>query len=383
MLIRPIVANVDYLAIQFAAKHPNIDFERINLLLLTAFYYKVKPIVIVNKIDYLTEEELSGLKEKLSFLEKISVPMFLISCHQNIGLEEVENFLKDKITVIGGPSGVGKSSFINFLQSERILKKTNNKYNCVVGDRVEISEDNSIVEIFKRDNMLIRPIVANVDYLAIQFAAKHPNIDFERINLLLLTAFYYKVKPIVIVNKIDYLTEEELNELKEKLSFLEKISVPMFLISCQENKGLEEVENFLKDKTTVIGGPSGVGKSSFINFLQSERVLKTGEISERLQRGKHTTRDSNMIKMKAGGYIIDTPGFSSIEVPNIENREELISLFPEFSNIDSCRFLNCSHVHEPGCNVKKEVEENKISKDRYNFYKKTLEILLERWNRYD
>ena len=165
--------------------------------------------------------------------------------------------------------------------------------------------------------MLIRPIVANVDYLAIQFAAKHPNIDFERINLLLLTAFYYKVKPIVIVNKIDYLTEEELNELKEKLSFLEKISVPMFLISCQENKGLEEVENFLKNKTTVIGGPSGVGKSSFINFLQSERVLKTGEISERLQRGKHTTRDSNMIKMKAGGYIIDTPGFSSIEVPNI------------------------------------------------------------------
>ena len=231
--------------------------------------------------------------------------------------------------------------------------------------------------------MLIRPIVANVDYLAIQFAAKHPNIDFERINLLLLTAFYYKVKPIVIINKIDYLTEEELCELKEKLSFLEKISVPMFVISCHQNIGLEEVENFLKDKTTVIGGPSGVGKSSFINFLQSERILKTGEISERLQRGKHTTRDSNMIKMKAGGYIIDTPGFSSIEVPNIKNMEELVSLFPEFSNIESCKFLNCSHTHEPGCNVKKEVEENKISKDRYDFYKKTLKLLSERWNRYD
>ena len=261
--------------------------------------------------------------------------------------------------------------------------ESNNKYNCVVGDRVKISEDNTIVEIFKRDNMLIRPIVANVDYLAIQFAAKHPNIDFERINLLLLTAFYYKVKPIVIVNKIDYLTEEELCELKEKLSFLEKISVPMFLISCHQNIGLEKVENFLKDKITVIGGPSGVGKSSFINFLQSEKTLKTGEISEKLQRGKHTTRDSNMIKMKVGGYIIDTPGFSSIEVPNIENRQELISLFPEFSSIESCKFLNCSHTHEPGCNVKKEVEENKISKDRYDFYKKTLEILSERWNRYD
>ena len=82
-------------------------------------------------------------------------------------------------------------------------------------------------------------------------------------------------------------------------------------------------------------------------------------------------------------YIIDTPGFSSIEVPKIENREELISLFPEFTNIDSCKFLNCSHIHEPNCNVKKAVEENRISQDRYNFYKKTLEILSERWNRYD
>ena len=132
----------------------------------------------------------------------------------------------------------------------------------------------------------------------------------------------------------------------------------------------------------VVGRPNA-GKSSLINFLQSERVLKTGEISERLQRGKHTTRDSNMIRMKAGGYIIDTPGFSSIEVPKIENREELISLFPEFTNIDSCKFLNCSHIHEPNCNVKKAVEENRISQDRYNFYKKTLEILSERWNRYD
>ena len=121
-----------------------------------------------------------------------------------------------------------------------------------MGDRVEISEDNTIIEIFKRDNMLIRPIVANVDYLAIQFAAKHPNIDFERINLLLLTAFYYKVKPIVIVNKIDYLTEEELNELKEKLSFLEKISVPMFLISCQENKISKDRYNFYKKTLEIL-----------------------------------------------------------------------------------------------------------------------------------
>ena len=243
-----------------------------------------------------------------------------------------------------------------------ILKKTNNKYNCIVGDKVKISEDNSIIEIEERRNMLIRPV------------------DYERINLLLLTAFYYKVKPLVIINKIDYLSDEELKELKGKLSYLKNIDVPLFLISCQENKGLEEVQEFLKGTTTVIGGPSGVGKSSFINFLQSEMILKTGEISERLRRGKHTTRDSNMMKMKLGGYIIDTPGFSSIDIPKIETRDELI---PEFLGIESCKFLDCSHIHEPNCNVKKSVEENKISQDRYNFYKKTLEVLNERWNRYD
>lgn len=264
-----------------------------------------------------------------------------------------------------------------------VLKKKNNKYNCVVGDIVEVSEDNAIEEIKERKNLLIRPIVSNVDYLAIQFAAKNPQIDYDRINFLLLTAFYFNVKPIVIVNKIDYLTAEELEVIKEKLLFLKNIDVPFFMISCQEKIGLTEVEEYIKGKITVIGGPSGVGKSSLINFLQSEVKLKTGEISERLRRGKHTTRDSNMMKMKSGGYIIDTPGFSSIDLPDIKNREELIDLFPEFSGKGACKFLDCNHIHEPGCSIKKSVEENIISEERYNFYKKTLELLKERWNKYD
>lgn len=264
-----------------------------------------------------------------------------------------------------------------------ILKKVNNKFNCVVGDLVTLSEDNSIIEITKRKNLLIRPIVSNVDYMAIQFAAKNPNIDFERIHLLILNALFHKVLPLVIINKIDYLSITEINLIKNKLAYLKALDIPLFLISTKDNIGLENLEEFIKDKITVIGGPSGVGKSSLINILQNEYILKTGEISERLKKGKHTTRDSNMIKLKQGGYIIDTPGFSSIDIPDIKNKEELISLFPEFQNFNNCKFLNCSHTHEPNCAVKEAVENLKISIERYEFYKKVLSLLNERWNKYE
>lgn len=262
------------------------------------------------------------------------------------------------------------------------MKKTNNKFNCIVGDLVEIEED-TISKILERKNMLIRPVVSNVDYIAIQFAAKEPNIDFERINLLILNAMFNKVLPLIIINKIDYLNKEELEFINNKLTYLKDINIPLFFISTLEKIGIKELELFLKDKITVIGGPSGVGKSTLINILQSEQILKTGEISERLRRGKHTTRDSNIMKLNIGGYIIDTPGFSSIEIPDIKNQEELISLFPEFLNLSPCKFLNCSHTHEPKCSVKEAVENKKISEDRYKFYEKVLNSLSERWNKYE
>lgn len=226
-------------------------------------------------------------------------------------------------------------------------------------------------------------MVANVDYMAIQFAAKDPVLDYERINLLLLNAFFQKVNPIIIINKTDFLNSDELSEIKNNLLFLNKIDIPLFLISTKDKKGIKELENFIKNKITVIGGPSGVGKSSLINILQNEQILKTGEISERLKRGKHTTRDSNMMRLKVGGYIIDTPGFSSIDIPDIKDLQGLISLFPEFTNLPTCKFLNCSHTHEPNCIVKNLVEKNEISIDRYNFYKKVLNSLNERWNKYE
>ncbi|WP_294660312.1 ribosome small subunit-dependent GTPase A [uncultured Fusobacterium sp.] len=265
-----------------------------------------------------------------------------------------------------------------------ILKRKESKDNCVVGDIVEISEDNSIINVEKRKNLVERPLVANIDYLVIQFAAKDPDVDYERLNLLLLRSFYYKITPLVIINKIDLLNDHEMTELKKGLEFLEKINIKYFLISQKENIGIEELKLFLKDKITAFGGPSGVGKSSIINLLQNEKKLETGETSKRLRRGKHTTKDTNLLELIGGGYIIDTPGFSSVELPDIKDAQELIALFPEFSNRGDCKFNNCLHLNEPSCAIKEAVKNGEILEERYNFYKKVYEKLKqERWNKYE
>lgn len=265
-----------------------------------------------------------------------------------------------------------------------ILKRKENKNNCVVGDYVEISENNFIVEIYERKNILNRPLVSNIDFLVIQFSAKDPLLNIDKLNFLILNSSYYSIPPIVVINKVDLLSEEEKKELKQSLSYLEKINIPVFLISTYEKIGIKELEKIIKNKTVAFGGPSGVGKSSILNFLQDSKELLVGETSKRLRAGKHTTRDSKLLPSICGGYVIDTPGFSSIELPPIKDFNELISLFAEFEikGEEYCKFLDCRHINEPNCLVKKMVKEGNISKIRYDFYKKVYEKLKEeRWNK--
>ncbi len=266
-----------------------------------------------------------------------------------------------------------------------VLKRKDKKDNCVVGDYVEISEDNFIMEIEERKNIINRPLVSNIDYLVIQFAAKDPEIELDRLNNLILNSIYHKISPIVVINKTDLLTPEEKTKLENTLSYLKNIDIPVFFVSTVQNINIDKVKELIKGKTTAFGGPSGVGKSSILNIIQDKKELTVGETSKRLKAGKHTTRDSNLIPLAEGGYVIDTPGFSSLELPPIENVEELVSLFKEFTFDEGyCKFLDCHHINEPKCVIKEKVEMGKISKIRYEFYKKVYEKLKnERWNRYE
>lgn len=264
-----------------------------------------------------------------------------------------------------------------------ILKRSDKRENCAVGDHVVFDNDGFITEVKERKNLLRRPLVANIDYGVIQFAAKDPVIDYERINILILNSLYNKINPILIINKIDLLTKEEFDEIKEKLAYLSKINIPIFFISTVTKEGIKELEDFIKDKITAFGGPSGVGKSSILNLLQEDKDLKTGETSKRLRAGKHTTRDSKLLPLITGGFVIDTPGFSSVDLPPTENAQELISLFPEFNIGEGCKFNNCVHINEPDCAIKKAVENGIIPIERYEFYKRCYEKSKnELWNRY-
>lgn len=245
------------------------------------------------------------------------------------------------------------------------------KIKPLVGDNVVIdvisSEEKTgnIVNILPRANELIRPSVSNIDQALVIFAVTKPKPHFNLLDRFLIMMERQGVPTIICFNKMDMVKEAELKKLSE---IYKNSGYQILFTSALEEKGMEELGEILKDKTTAVAGPSGVGKSSLINVLQPNIEMETGEISAKIGRGKHTTRHSQLIHIEENTYIMDTPGFSSLLIEEFE-KEDLKHYFPEFAEYEGkCKFQGCSHIHEPECKVQKAVEEGKISQIRYDNY---------------
>ncbi|MDK0866217.1 ribosome small subunit-dependent GTPase A [Clostridium perfringens] len=252
-----------------------------------------------------------------------------------------------------------------------------NSLKPMVGDRVTIKVENGkgvIEDIHERSSELIRPTVANVTQAFVVFAIKNPDINLDLLNRFLTLCEYNDIHAVVCLNKEDLCTEEEKENLKELIN---DIGYEVLFINAKEGKGFDALKERLEHNITVLCGPSGAGKSTLLNSFIDREHMETGSVSEKIGRGKHTTRHSELIDVD-NGYLVDTPGFTTLDVTFID-RDSLKYCFPEFNDYNNlCKFNGCNHYKEPKCTVKEAVEEGKINKLRYEFYIKTLEEIINR-----
>ena len=263
-----------------------------------------------------------------------------------------------------------------------ILRKE--KIKPLIGDNVEMAlideaeKTGNVEAILPRDNSLIRPTVANLDQAVIVFAVSQPDPNYNLLDRFLVMVEEKGIKAVICFNKIDILPKEEVESV---ISRYENTGYEVVSTSSLEGHGIEELRQCLYGKTTVFAGPSGVGKSSILNLIQEEMVLETGSVSEKIGRGKHTTRHAELICFHEDSYVVDTPGFSSLNLMDIE-AENLKYYFIEFEAFEPfCKFNGCNHLNEPQCGVKEAVEEGEISEGRYLSYKQLMEELQnnKRW----
>ncbi|WP_231724305.1 ribosome small subunit-dependent GTPase A [Leptotrichia wadei] len=256
-----------------------------------------------------------------------------------------------------------------------MLKVKNDKMNCIIGDFVEFDKKEKIIEkIEKRQNFLYRPLIANIDFIGILFSIKSPDFDFTNFQKMLLNANSQNIPVVLILSKIDLVSQEELEKFLNKFKKIFKDVISIFPISTETRTGLSELKQYINKKSVVISGPSGAGKSTLINTLIGEEVLTTNDISGKTRKGRHTTIESRFFMTAPHSYLIDTPGFSTLDFPKLKNKKELEKLFPEFLEfIPNCKFRDCIHVNEPNCAIKENVENGNISRERYDFYLYSLE----------
>ena len=268
---------------------------------------------------------------------------------------------------IGGFYYVEAAEVVYECKARGIFRKHSQK--PLAGDRVVIApaEDGTatIHEIMPRKNQLIRPPGANIDQLIITASTCDPAPNPRIIDKMTALAVYKNIQPVVVITKSDLDNGAWLKEIYDLAG------IRCVLFSSVSKEGAEEIKNLLKGKISAFSGNSGVGKSSLLNCLYGDLQLQTGDISQKLGRGRHTTRQVELFKLENGGYVADTPGFSTVDVERYEliRKEDLPDCFPEFEPyLNQCKFTSCAHVREKGCAVLRAVEEGKISKSRHESY---------------
>lgn len=256
----------------------------------------------------------------------------------------------------------------------------------LVGDNVVIDiideqgKKGNIIQILERENELIRPAVANVDQAMIVFALKKPNPNLNLLDKFLVMMEFQNIETIICFNKKDIGEEEYIQNLKD---IYNRAGYKVVFASATKEQGIDKIKEMLMGKNTVFAGPSGVGKSSMLNALTKDYKMETGEVSEKIGRGRHTTRHSEIFSIGEKSYVFDTPGFSSLFVPGM-TKEKLEDCFPEFNQYTSqCRFVGCAHISEPDCNIKQAVEKGQIAKSRYDNYAFMYDELKHKEKRYD
>lgn len=259
------------------------------------------------------------------------------------------------------------------------LKSTNP---IAVGDFVdfELEDDESgiIFKIHNRNNYIIRRsvnlskqthiIAANLDQAILVTSLKSPRTSLGFIDRFLITAEAYRIPTVIVFNKYDLLGEDEKKELKEIRATYANIGYQSYTTSIPNDVGLEEMHHLLKDKTTLLSGHSGVGKSTLVNKIEPTLDLKTQEVSDSHNKGQHTTTFAEMHELSFGGFLIDTPGIKGFGLVDME-KEEIQDYFPEIFALKSqCKFNNCMHLNEPKCAVKEAYAEGKIAESRFQNY---------------
>ena len=253
-------------------------------------------------------------------------------------------------------------------------KMKQNRFSLATGDMVSFQmgekDEGMIKKVLPRKNFLLRPTIANLDLLVVTFACASPDFSYLLADKLFALAELAKIPAILVLNKKDIAPDGLIDEVK---ATYEKIGYEVFAISADNNEGVELLREKLRGKICAFGGPSGVGKSSTINAIDSTVDLRTGEVSEKIGRGKHTTRYAQLLPFDEG-YIADTPGFGNLLFEDFDEKN-LVDCFKEFADFeDGCKFCPCNHTHEPVCGVKEAVASGEVAQSRYQSY---LDILQE------